>query len=680
MAEAMSGTMPSPTIEDFTVIEQMREQIPASEVNETLLATAAEADPMAVAEFKAELRDLELPVEVLDVLNDMVDEILAEPERYDEIRAHYKTQDMPDDMLPETFDPEFFGALNMALDEIRATSGAQARAPQGFAMGGIASLGRNGDTMLAHVTPAEMKMLKDKGGAGTINPRTGLPEFFSLSKVFKKIGKAVKKFASSTIGKVVISAALFMTLGPIAAGKLGFAAGSTGSAAVSGFVAGAGSSLLAGNNLKDSLKAGAIGGITSGALQGLTPNTDITGATGNNAPVIDKSISVTDVAPSSESLLNVPTAVSPGQAASAAEKIVRSPLSSAVDKSALTGGVAPNPVTEILNNAQANVMAPVQGTQAGFTAGGVESLMPPQVVTPPTFRGATIPSGGVEGLTQSVASPMGVEGLTQSVASPMGVDRAAIDQASQLARLREITPAGTEAPASGFFESIKETFTPDRSVGLGERVDSLKEAFSPSAIEQRYADNAFSKVANAFEMTEEAVRADLMSQNPTQLLLDAYNKVKTPGMIAKYAPLAGAGLGIMALSGGFEEPSSELPAGFEDFMAGGGGQRLIDENPDKYRLRFGGINPLSSYYFNRPTYNAAMGSGPQGVDPNDFPRMNGPINGPGTGTSDDVPAMLSDGEFVFTAKAVRNMGDGSRRKGAKRMYAMMKKLENRANG
>jgi hypothetical protein len=42
--------------------------------------------------------------------------------------------------------------------------------------------------------------------------------------------------------------------------------------------------------------------------------------------------------------------------------------------------------------------------------------------------------------------------------------------------------------------------------------------------------------------------------------------------------------------------------------------------------------------------------------------------------------MLSDGEFVFTARAVRGMGDGSRRKGAKRMYAMMKKLEGRANG
>jgi hypothetical protein len=42
--------------------------------------------------------------------------------------------------------------------------------------------------------------------------------------------------------------------------------------------------------------------------------------------------------------------------------------------------------------------------------------------------------------------------------------------------------------------------------------------------------------------------------------------------------------------------------------------------------------------------------------------------------------MLSDGEFVFTAKAVRAMGNGSRRKGAKRMYAMMKDLERKANG
>lgn len=607
MAEAMSGTMPSPTIDDFTVIEQMREQIPASEVNETLLATAAEADPMAVAEFKAELRDLELPVEVLDVLNDMVDEILAEPERYDEIRAHYKTQDMPDDMLPETFDPEFFGALNMALDEIRATSGAQARAPQGFAMGGIASLGRNGDTMLAHVTPAEMKMLKDKGGAGTINPRTGLPEFFSLSKVFKKIGKAVKKFASSTIGKVVISAALFMTLGPAAATALGVKS-AIGTAAVSGFVAGAGSSLLAGNNLKDSLKAGAIGGISAGALQGLTPNTDITGSTGNNASVIDKSISTTDVAIAPENLVDLTTTTTTG------------------------GGVAgvPNIPTSVPSGTGFSVSDTLTPTSTGIETLSMSGVAPQ-------------PNALVRGPSSFTASDV----FTQPPAPLQQVPN-------------QVASTVTEAP--GFFESVKETFAPDRT--LAERGTSLKEAFLPS------------KGPGLQEVLD--ANPGMAPSEARLLVADAATDLGR-----RYLPLAGAGLGVMALSGGFDTPQPELPAGYEDFMAGGG-QRLLRENPEKYGLRFGGIQPLSSLYTNyappAPTYNAAMGSGPQGVDPNDFPRMNGPINGPGTGTSDDVPAMLSDGEFVFTAKAVRNMGDGSRRKGAKRMYAMMKKLENRANG
>jgi DNA invertase Pin-like site-specific DNA recombinase len=43
--------------------------------------------------------------------------------------------------------------------------------------------------------------------------------------------------------------------------------------------------------------------------------------------------------------------------------------------------------------------------------------------------------------------------------------------------------------------------------------------------------------------------------------------------------------------------------------------------------------------------------------------------------ADDIPAMLSNNEFVFTANAVRNAGGGSVKKGAKKMYALMKKLE-----
>jgi hypothetical protein len=78
----------------------------------------------------------------------------------------------------------------------------------------------------------------------------------------------------------------------------------------------------------------------------------------------------------------------------------------------------------------------------------------------------------------------------------------------------------------------------------------------------------------------------------------------------------------------------------------------------------GGIAAMAPYKFSR-------GSSPV----QHYPRRTGPINGPGTGTSDSIPAMLSDGEFVFTAKAVKGMGNGSRLQGAKKMYKMMKMLE-----
>ena len=46
----------------------------------------------------------------------------------------------------------------------------------------LASKGRYGDTMLAHITPEEAALLKARGGAGTINPQTGLREFYGFNQ------------------------------------------------------------------------------------------------------------------------------------------------------------------------------------------------------------------------------------------------------------------------------------------------------------------------------------------------------------------------------------------------------------------------------------------------------------------------------------------------------------------
>ena len=75
----------------------------------------------------------------------------------------------------------------------------------------------------------------------------------------------------------------------------------------------------------------------------------------------------------------------------------------------------------------------------------------------------------------------------------------------------------------------------------------------------------------------------------------------------------------------------------------------------------------------RPVGFAADGGGIAALE--EFPRRSGRIAGPGTERSDDVPAMLSDGEFVMTAKAVRGAGNGSRNDGMRKMYQMMRTFE-----
>ena len=64
-----------------------------------------------------------------------------------------------------------------------------------------------------------------------------------------------------------------------------------------------------------------------------------------------------------------------------------------------------------------------------------------------------------------------------------------------------------------------------------------------------------------------------------------------------------------------------------------------------------------------------------------FPRRELLIEGPGTGRSDDIPAMLSDGEFVMNASAVRGAdptGRGNRHAGARNLYNIMRNFEMRA--
>ena len=113
-----------------------------------------------------------------------------------------------------------------------------------------------------------------------------------------------------------------------------------------------------------------------------------------------------------------------------------------------------------------------------------------------------------------------------------------------------------------------------------------------------------------------------------------------------------------------ERDVSEYTAG-QGGYATGGRVGLAMGSPEDKAIQASGI------------MNLPLNQNPAGVTELDLRESGGFIPPVGVKEkADDIPAMLSNNEFVFTADAVRNMGDGNVNKGAQRMYDFMKYLEN----
>ena len=100
---------------------------------------------------------------------------------------------------------------------------------------------------------------------------------------------------------------------------------------------------------------------------------------------------------------------------------------------------------------------------------------------------------------------------------------------------------------------------------------------------------------------------------------------------------------------------------------------------------YGNINPrksveeIEAYARENAAYGGPMGEprqNQQGVKELDYRQEGGFVPVGIKEKADDVPAMLSKNEFVFTADAVRGAGNGDVEKGAQRLYNTMKTLEN----
>jgi hypothetical protein len=551
----------------------------------------------------------------------------------------------------------------------------------------------------------------------SINPVTGQPEFF-IKKLFKKLGKFLKKAVSVVLP---IVGAIF--LGPLGASLgSGIATLIQGgnlkdafkAAALSGLTAGAmnaiGGGIQAvqgGGTFLEGAKAGAFG---EGALTRTFAEAGTAGATAagtraaelaqvGGASLDPSKLTVADAknladiqaAGVSQETFNkaIASGSSIADVANAAPELAKAQQYAAlqgmgVDQvkfDQLAGGqVSPTPsqlqqsmITEMktvggltdanLQLAQSRGLS-VEDLYGRFNQGGldaVSTLPPPRpVASEPFTQGPIIDTATGETIVRDPnlqARPGVVDDVSQAGAGAEAATQIAGTADKPLlpsyqTAFDKLIPGYGDKYKFDLFGGAKDLFLPDMSVRA-------------AAIEQA---------------TAEGLKSGTTAFSARVAELVGINK---PGMLRRFLPAIGA-MGIGNLVSGPENPEAV------DMSQEGTSQALtlLEENPERYRsfqnLQIRGGGQFSPFEI-KPIYNEPLGTTTYqsvadvatggGMNVNDFPPRVGAIAGPGTETSDDIPAMLSDGEFVMTAEAVRGAGNGNRENGMRNMYQMMNQFE-----
>ena len=528
----------------------------------------------------------------------------------------------------------------------------------------LQSKGRNGDTILAHINPQEAGILKALGGSGTINPDTGLPEYF-LKKITQPIVQGVKAIQNvpgikqvsdvstkafkpidqalvgldKTVGKAIPGG--WETVGQVALSAMGVP---TGLQVAYGAARGGGM-LRPGSSLKNiNLQGAIIGGATAYAtaelgeyMRGAAPGSETASksltdavqeaatepigytldASGDLVPQFAENVSGASVAPPppvpTPTVNYQPPPFDPNYNEFAG---LRQPITSSLGRGEF-------------GEALSTLGKDISGAAGSAFDKGIASVQDfgKAAINPETYTGAL--DRGVDNLSQTGS------GIKNLLTGPAGTSKAA-------AVASGVNPINMTGMALYGTTSL---------AALDEQRKFLEESKRANAISQAEYDAALGEINR-----QRDIASDVVSRNPFNP-----NPSRDVSIGDTFYGRTGEGENFYARA---LDPTSSL------YAAGG---QVDDELGGDYSAMGMDQGNLQKGLF-------GMGYAEGGT-----PRF---LSGGGDGMSDSIkatingsqPARLADGEFVIPADVVSHLGNGSSKAGAKQLYSMMDKVRKARTG
>jgi hypothetical protein len=588
---------------------------------------------------------------------------------------------------------------------------------------------------LAYINPEEAGILKALGGAGQDINATGVPSFF-VKKIFKAaksavkgVTNAVKSVAKSPIGRIALTVAAGYYLGPMVSG---FSSNPFVQGALRGGLANLAVQAVSGQkiNFGEVLTSAALGGVTQGLTQGQTGGIDgATDATQGLQGVGLGNPTLTGVPQNAPifGMDNIPVDSAASSAIPVPESLTK-----------ITGDFGGNILTpestqtNFLGDYSVSNTPPVyEQTSFGKTIGKVETPLSQRY---DTFKSALGEGNYLDALKQvsgvALDYPLTTIGGISTLAGAMTPQipeqlpgesmeeyraRVAEFERQYASNLAGRTGPSLPSSARNPFYTV--------SAANGGRIGYLFGGSGVASAVAQPVDGQPMPISGGGKGIGGMLR-NLIANNPEIFRQVTSQQTMSP-MQQSSGPIP---LGLVNYSGtpyenAIKKTSVAQPTvGGSTYSSGGGfgglgvGSNLIkqitqqsffntneDEEDTRYKLPASARNPFyGAMMANGGRMGYAMGNSVQeGImaAPQIASQMGMPVGNPRMNQggvpeldyrdeggfvppigikerADDIPAMLSNNEFVFTANAVKNAGGGDPNVGAQKMYTLMKRLEN----